>query len=93
MPTLQDRGITPPMTEGGLALASDRLGCLQKSKAKDQLALVKHVIHDPQLEALTEPRMLMTVIAMTFGLCMLWFLVIFTLYHTARFALYRPTFT
>jgi hypothetical protein len=37
--------------------------------------------------------MLMTVFAMTLGLCMLWFLVIFSLYHIARFALYRPTFT
>ena len=81
------------MTEGSLALAGDRLGVTQKCKAKDQLALVKNVIHDPQLEALTEPRMLMTVIAMTLGLCMLWLLVIFTLYHIARFALYRPTFT
>jgi len=93
MPTLQDRGITPPMTEVGLALASERLGCIQKSKAKEQLALVKHVVREPQLEVLTEPTMLMTLIAMTFGVCMLWFLVIFTLYHTARFALYRPTFT
>jgi hypothetical protein len=93
MPTLQDRETTPPMTEGSLALASDRLGLPQESKAKDQLALVKNVIHDPQVEALTEPRMLMTVIAMTLGLCMLWFLVIFSLYHLARFALYRPTFT
>ena len=75
------------MTEGHLALASDRLGLSQTSKAKDQLALVKNVIQDPQLEALTEPRMLMTVIAMTLGLCMLWFLVIFTLYHIAQFAI------
>jgi hypothetical protein len=87
MPTLQDRGITPSMSEGSLALASDRFG--QNSEATDQLALGKDVIHDP----VTEPRMLMTVIAMTLGLCMLWFLVIFSLYHIARFALYRPTFT
>ena len=91
MPTLQDRGITPSMSEGGLALASDRVR--QNAEATDQLALVKNVIHDPQFEALTEPRMVMTVIAMTLGLCMLWFLVIFSLYHIARFALYRPTFT
>jgi hypothetical protein len=79
------------MSEGGLALASDRVR--QNAEATDQLALVKNVIHDPQFEALTEPRMVMTVIAMTLGLCMLWFLVIFSLYHIARFALYRPTFT
>jgi hypothetical protein len=75
------------MTEGSLALASDRRGLIQKSKAKEQVALVKNVIYDPQLKALTEPTMLMTVIAMTIGLCMLWFFVIFTLYHIARFAL------
>ena len=76
------------MTEG-----SNSLGFIHKSKAEDQRDLVKNVIRDPQLDALTEPRMLMTVIAMTLGLCMLWFLVIFSLYHIARFALYRPTFT
>ena len=75
------------MTEGSLALASHRRGFIQKSKAKEQVALVKNVIHDPQLTALTEPTMLMTVIGMTLGLCMLWFLVIFTLYHIVRFAL------
>ena len=91
MPTLQDRGIRPSMSEGSVALASE--GFRQNSEATDQLALVKDVIHDPQFESLTEPRILMTVIAMTLGLCMLWFLVIFSLYHIARFALYRPTFT
>ena len=68
-------------------------GFRQNSEATDQLALVKDVIHDPQFEALTEPRMLMTVIAMTVGLCMLWFFVMFTLYHIARFALYGPPST
>ena len=92
MPTLQDRGITPPMTEGRLALANDRRDFRQKPKAKDQLALVRNVMHDPQLEALTEPSMLMTGIAMTLGLCVLWFLIILSLYHIARFALYRSTF-
>ena len=75
------------MTEGNLALASDRIGVIQKSKAKNQLAFVKNAIHDPQLEALTDPWMLITVIGMTLGLCLLWFLVLFTLYHIARFAL------
>jgi hypothetical protein len=76
-----------PMTEGSLALASDRRGVIQKAKAKEQVALVRNIVHDPQLKALTEPTMLMTVIAMTLGLCILWFFVIFTLYHIARFAL------
>jgi len=76
------------MTEG-----SNSLGFIHKSKAEDQRDLVKTVIHDPQLDALTEPRMLMTVIAMTVGLCMLWFLVMFTLYLIARFALYGPPST
>ena len=76
------------MTEG-----SNSLGFIQKSKAEDQRDLVKNVIRDPQLDALTEPRMLMTVIAMTVGLCMLWFLVMFTLYLIARFALYGPPST
>ena len=88
MPTLQDRRIRSSMTEG-----SNSLGFIQKSKAEDQRDLVKNVIRDPQLDALTEPRMLMTVIAMTVGLCMLWFLVMFTLYHIARFALYGPPST
>ena len=76
------------MTEG-----SNSLGFIQKSKAEDQRDLVKNVIRDPQLDALTEPRMLMTVIAMTVGLCMLWSLVMFTLYLIARFALYGPPST
>jgi len=88
MPTLQDRRIRSSMTEG-----SNSLGFIQKSKAEDQRGLLKNVIRDPQLDALTEPRMLMTVIAMTVGLCMLWFLVMFTLYLIARFALYGPPST
>jgi hypothetical protein len=87
MQTWQNRKITHPITDGNLALASDSLSFIQTSKAKDHLTLVKNAIHDPQLEAFTEPRMLMTVIAMTLGLCMLWFLVLFTLYQIARFAL------
>ena len=50
MPTWQDRGITPSMSEGSLALASDRFR--QNTEAKDPLALVKNVIHDPQFELL-----------------------------------------
>jgi hypothetical protein len=49
--------------------------------------LVKNTICEPQIEASSQAKLIMTVMAMTIGLCMLWFLVVFTLYHIARFAL------
>ena len=59
---------------------------IQRPKVKKQLSLVKKDIYDPQAEAFSEPKMIMTVIAMTAGLCLLWCLVVFTLYQIARFA-------
>jgi hypothetical protein len=87
MQTWQKREILHPVTDGNLALASDSLGFIQTSKSKGQLSLVKNAIYDPQTEAFSEPNIIMTVIAMTVGLCLLWCLVVLTLYQIARFAL------
>jgi len=87
MQTSQEREITHPLTDGNLALASERLGFIQKSKANHHLSLAKNAIYDPHIAAFSQPKLIMTVMAMTIGLCMLWFLVVFTLYQIAQFAL------
>lgn len=87
MQTSQKQEITHPLTDGNLALASESLGFIQKSKTDDHLSLAKNAIYDPQIAAFSQPKLIMTVIAMTIGLCMLWFLVVFTLYQIDRFAL------
>lgn len=87
MQTLQGRARPHPLTEGSAALASKSLGFNHPSKAQDRLSLVKNPVYDPQIEAFVQPKIIMTVVAMTIGLCMLWFLVVFTLYQIARFAL------
>ena len=85
MQTRLNRETTHPITDGNLALAGESLGFIQKSEAKAHLSLVKNPITDPQIEAFSQPKIIMTVIAMTIGLCTLWFLVLFTLYQVARY--------
>ena len=78
MQTSQKRVITHPLTDGNVALVSQSL---------PHLSLMKNAICEPQIEASSQAKLIMTVMAMTIGLCMLWFLVVFTLYQIARFAL------
>lgn len=78
MQTSQEREIPRPLTDGNVTLASQSL---------PHLSLAKNAICDPQIEASPQAKLIMTVIAMTIGLCMLWCLVVFTLYQIARFAL------
>ena len=78
MQTSQKREITHLLTDGNVALASQSL---------PHLSLAKNAICKPQIEAFSQSKLIMTVMAMTIGLCMLWFLVVFTLYQIARFAL------
>ena len=87
MQTKQKREMTNPLTDGNLALAGEGLDFNRKSHAKAHLSLVKHSIYDPQIEAVSQSKIIMTVVAMTIGLCTLWFLVVFTLYQISRFAL------
>ena len=78
MQTSQKREIPRPLTDGNVALTSQSL---------PHLSLAKNAICDPQIEASSQAKLIMTVMAMTIGLCMLWCLVVFTLYQIARFAL------
>jgi hypothetical protein len=87
MQTRQNRKITHPLTDGYLALAGESLGFIHKSKAKAHLVLVKNPVSDPQNEVFSQPRIIIAVIAMTIGLCALWFLVVFTLYQITRYPL------
>ena len=69
MQTSQEREITHPLTDGNLALASESLGFIQKSKANHHLTLAKNAIYDPHIAAFSQPKLIMTVMAMTIGLC------------------------
>jgi len=87
MQTKPRREVTHPLPDGNLALVGDSLGFIQKTKAKAHLSLVKNPIYDSQIETVSQPKIIMIVIAMTIGLCMLWLLVVFALYQIVRYAL------
>lgn len=87
MQTKPRREVTHSLTDGNLALVGESPGVIQKSKAKAHLSLVKNPIYDSQIETFSQPKIIMSVIAMTIALCMLWLLVVFALYQIVRYAL------
>ena len=84
-PAKRQRGEVLAVSEGNLAFTSEQ--AINRPQRKAARPIMDNPIYDPQKEAFSQPRMLMTVIAMTLGLCLLWVLIVFALYRIARLGL------
>lgn len=76
--------------EGDLALANESLGLLQRAKRKTfHLHLNQRSAKDEhsRREKISQIKLVVGVIGMTFLLCVLWLVIVFTLYQVVRVAL------